>query len=110
MNDPTIYTHAEWRVCPGEEAAFVAAWAQLAALFGRLPAPPRWGTLLRSTTDPTLFYSFGPWRASADVAAMRADAAVQAALATLREHWESARPGMYEVVRHVVIDDDDSGA
>jgi hypothetical protein len=48
-------------VLPEQEAAFVAAWQELAAFFLALPVPPRWGTLLRSLEDPRLFYSFGPW-------------------------------------------------
>ena len=107
-DEPTIYTHAEWRVSPGAEQAFVAAWDELAAHFTRLPAPPLWGTLLRSTSDPTLFYSFGPWRSSADIAAMRADPAVQTAFATLQSLCESMRPATYEMVRHVVVDQRES--
>jgi hypothetical protein len=36
------YTLARWYVLPEQEAAFVAAWQELAAFFLTLPAPPRW--------------------------------------------------------------------
>jgi quinol monooxygenase YgiN len=104
MEGSEIYTHAEWRVRPGEEAAFIAAWESLAAIFSQLPHPPQWGTLLRSTVDPSLFYSFGPWRSAADVATMRANPAVQAAFASLQSLCESMHPGTYERVRHVVVE------
>ena len=103
MEESATYTHAEWRVRPGREAEFLSAWEALAAIFSHLPHPPLWGTLLRSNTEPTLFYSFGPWRSAADVMEMRADGEVQAAFAALQALCESMRPGMYEVVRHVAV-------
>lgn len=103
MEESATYTHAEWRVRPGREAEFISAWEALAAIFRRLPRPPLWGTLLRSSTELTLFYSFGPWRSAADVMEMRADEEVQAAFAALQALCESMRPGMYEVVRHVAV-------
>lgn len=97
----SIYTHATWRVRPGEEEAFVRAWSELADAFTALPRRPLWGTLIRSTADPTVFCSFGPWRSAEDVAAMRADPAAQRALERVRSHCLEAPPGAYELVRHV---------
>ncbi|HEX8903352.1 MAG TPA: antibiotic biosynthesis monooxygenase [Longimicrobiaceae bacterium] len=68
-----VYTHALWRVKPGQEEEFVAAWRALSDAFVALPARPLWGTLIRSLADPSVFYSFGPWRSAGDVQAMRAD-------------------------------------
>ncbi len=99
------YTLAMWQVRPGREAAFVAAWDHLAQTFAGLPAPPEWGTLLQSDADPSLFYSFGPWRRLDDIAAMRSDAGVQEALQRVRDLCENATPGVYRVVRHVDVDD-----
>jgi heme-degrading monooxygenase HmoA len=96
-----FYTHAMWRVRPGEEEAFVRAWSELADAFAALPGRPLWGTLIRSAADPALFYSFGPWRSAEDVAAMRADPAAQQALERVRSHCVEATPGPYELVRHV---------
>ena len=53
------YTLARWLVAPGQEAAFVAAWQDLAVVFLSLPMPPHWGTLLCSIEEPRLGYSFG---------------------------------------------------
>ena len=99
--DGQVYTHAMWRVRPGEEEAFVHAWDELADAFGALAKRPRGGTLIRSATDPTLFYSFGPWESLSDAAAMRADPAAQRAIERVRACCLEATPGIYEVVRHI---------
>jgi hypothetical protein len=91
------YTLARWLVAPGQEAAFVAAWQELAIVFLSLPAPPHWGTLLRGIDNPRLFYSFGPWPSMETIAAMRADRDASAALATLTALCETAELGTYWV-------------
>lgn len=95
-----VYTLGAWRVKPGQEADFIAAWQDLGAVFQRLPQPPPagQGTLVQSLTEPTLFYSFGPWRQMADIQAMRADPEAQAALARLRALCVEAAPGSFQVV------------
>ncbi len=98
-----VYTHALWRVRPGEEKAFISAWSALSEAFSSLAAQPLWGTLLRSGTDPTVFYSFGPWRSSTDVQAMRADPAAQEALNRVRSHCTEATPELCELVKHVQL-------
>lgn len=92
------YTLAEWRVKAGREGDFIVAWKELGEVFARLPDPPGTGTLLRSVSDPDLFYSFGPWRRQEDVAAMRADPDAQAALQRLVELCTEAKPGAFRVV------------
>lgn len=101
MNDAPFFTHAEWRVRPGKEAEFVRSWQDLAAVFAALPARPLWGTLLQSLTDPTLFYSFGPWASEADIAAMRETPAARDAIARVVALCERATPGAYRQVRHI---------
>jgi hypothetical protein len=91
------YTLARWHVRAGEEAAFVAAWHGLAAAFLALKAPPRWGTLLRSTEDPRLFYSFGPWPSVETIAAMRADPGAAGAIARLIGLCDGTELGTYLV-------------
>jgi len=95
-----IYTLGLWQVKPGNEAEFVTAWQELAATFLNLPQPPEAGQarLIQSLTDPTLFYSFGPWPNMATVQAMRADASAQAGLGRLRELCTTAQPGSFKVV------------
>jgi hypothetical protein len=97
------YTLATYRVMPGREEAFIAAWADLAAVFAALPSPPYWGTLIRSASDPSLFHSFGPWERAEDVRAMRAHPQAGAAFAALGALCREMNPGDYEVVLHVAV-------
>lgn len=97
MSD-AVYTLGVWRVIPGNEAAFVAAWEELGVIFGRLPQPPGKGTLLQSTSDPTLFYSFGPWPDLAAIQAMRDDPEAQEGIARLRALCTESTPGNFRLV------------
>jgi quinol monooxygenase YgiN len=97
------YTLAMYRVKPGHESAFIAAWNELANTFSSLSNPPIWGTLIRHRVDSTLFYSFGPWRGHEHVEAMRADPRAQRAFRKLSESCSEIAPGDYEVVRHVDV-------
>lgn len=103
MDEPSHYTHAEWRVKAGREEEFVAAWRDVAETFSALPRPPLWGTLLRSETEPGLFFSFGPWTSEEDVTAMRADPDAQAALRRAVDLCETATPGPCRLVAHVDV-------
>ena len=105
MDEAEYYTHAEWRVTPGREEEFVAAWRALSEAFAALPRRPLWGTLLRSEREPSLFYSFGPWASADDVAAMRVEPRAQAALARVAELCERATPGPCRRVAHVDLRD-----
>ena len=98
-----VYTHATWRVTPGNEARFAEEWSRLASLFSALDAPPLWGTLIRHRFDHGLFQSFGTWHRHEDVEAMRADPTVQAAFARLMAVCDEATPGSYELVEHVEV-------
>lgn len=95
-----VYTLGVWRVKPGSEASFIAAWKDLGDIFLRLPHPPQAGkgTLVQSLTDPSLFCSFGPWRRAADIQAMREDKAAQEGIARLRALCVDATPGSFRVV------------
>ena len=103
MDEPTYYTHAEWRVKPGREAEFIAAWQALGEAFAALPRRPLWGTLLQSEHEPGVFYSFGPWATAEDVAAMRADPAAQTALGRAVALCERATPGPCRRVAHIQL-------
>lgn len=97
-----VYTHALWQVRQGMEDEFVEAWAEMGAVFTSLPKPPVGpGTLIRSTTDPLRYYSFGPWRSAEDVAAMRDDPRARDAMERIRALCTEAAPGLYEVVREI---------
>ena len=93
-----VYTLGVWRVKPDREAEFIAAWQALGDIFNHLPHPPNGkGTLIQSLTDPTLFYSFGPWGSLQDIRAMREDSTAQAAIQRLRELCTEATPGSFRV-------------
>ena len=102
------YTLAAYRVAPGKEEKFVKAWGALAEIFSSLPSPPYWGTLIRSSADPRLFYSFGPWESAEQVAAMRASPEAVAAFGAIRRLCEEMTPGDYELVVHVAVRDEPS--
>lgn len=97
----SVYTLGVWRVKPGRDADFVAAWKALGEVFLALEHPPGPGTLLQSATDPALYYSFGGWAREADIQAMREDPGARAALQRLVELCTDATPGMYRVVARV---------
>ena len=95
----TIYTLGVWRVRPESEANFIAAWKALGLIFAELPAPPNGkGTLIQSLTEPTLFYSFGPWQSVEAVQAMRQNPQAQAGINRLRELCTEAVPGSFRLV------------
>ncbi len=97
--EDTVYTLGVWRVKPGQEPAFIAAWRALGRIFADLPQPPGGkGTLLQSLSDPTLFYSFGPWRSLDDIQAMRDNPQAQEGIALLRELCTEATPGSFRMV------------
>lgn len=98
------YTHALWRVKEGEVEQFIEAWSALSERFRALARPPLWGTLIQSLSEPTLFYSFGPWASLADVEAMRNDPVAQDAIAKVRSHCIEATPGAYRAVKHVDVE------
>jgi quinol monooxygenase YgiN len=100
----SYYTHAMWRVQQGREAEFIEAWRELGAAFAKLRQKPLWGSLLQSITEPTLFYSFGPWRSLADIEAMRANPMAQEALARVRGLCAEANPGAYHLVAHIEVE------
>lgn len=102
MHD-TAYTLATYRVKPGREDDFIAVWNELAETFVNLPRPPISGTLIRSLTDRSLFYSFGPWPSREDVAAMRENPAAGAMFGKLSELCDELSPGDYEVIRHIDV-------
>ena len=96
--DDAYYTLGVWRVKGGRETDFIAAWKAVGEAFSRLPNPPGPGTLVRSESDPALFYSFGSWSRREDIESMRGDAAARAAIARLVELCTEATPGTFRVV------------
>ena len=95
----TIYTLGVWHIKPEHEADFITAWKTLGVIFSQLPSPPTGkGTLIQSVTDPTLFYSFGPWQSLEDVQSMRQNPQAQAGINRLLELCTDAVPGSFRLV------------
>jgi hypothetical protein len=100
-----LYTLGMWRVKPGQQADFIAAWQALGDIFRQLPQPPAGkGTLVQSVSDPSLFYSFGPWVTLADIEAMRQDDQARAGLEALRRYCTEALAGAYRTVAEADIE------
>ena len=95
------YMVALWRVIPGQEEAFRAAWLELAGVFVGHEHPALFGVLLQHQTDRSLFYSFGPWNSMADVEAMRRCPEAQDAFLRVTSLCDEAQPGVYEMVEFV---------
>ncbi len=94
-----VYTLGMWKVKPGKEAEFIAAWTALSGVFSKLAMPPGGkGTLVQSLSDPLLFYSFGEWPSMDAVQAMRKDASAQEGIRKVGELCSEATPGSYRVV------------
>jgi heme-degrading monooxygenase HmoA len=98
--DEAYYTHALWKVKEGRVEEFIAAWKSLGDVFLRIGGTAH-GTLIQSLSDPTEFYSFGPWESLEAMQAMRADAEAQEAIRKVRELCDQATPGAYRVVAEI---------
>src|SRR5690606_20619310 len=96
-----VYTLGVWNVKSGQEAEFIVAWKQLGEIFAELPHPPGTGTLIQSLSDPSLFYSFGPWTRLNDVEEMRSDPRARAAIERLIALCTEATPGTFRLVAEV---------
>jgi hypothetical protein len=93
-----VYTLGAWRAKDGKQDEFIAAWQALGRYFNSLPHPPGQGTLLQSLDDPQQFYSFGPWRALADIQEMRTQPGTAQEIGKLMDLCEEGRPGTFRVV------------
>lgn len=87
----TVYTLGVWRVRPGHEDAFVAAWRGLADRT-KADFPAASAVLLRDRQVPGMFISSGPWESEKQVSQWRASPAFIESLTELREHLESFEP------------------
>jgi quinol monooxygenase YgiN len=96
--DKGFYTLARWKVKPGMEERFIEAWKAMGEAFLNLPRPATQGTLIQSVSDPTVFYSFGPWDDIDEIDAMRADPVTREAMQQVTDLCEEATPGTYQVV------------
>ena len=98
-----IYTHGAWLVKEGKQQEFIEAWKELGEVFGALSDPPGKGILIQSTSEPTLFYSFGPWNSMEAVEAMRNNPKAQQGIRKLIDLCTEATPGSYRVVAESAV-------
>ena len=101
--DDQIYTLGAWQVKEGNQQEFIKAWKELGEVFGALPDPPGKGILIQSTSNPALFYSFGPWNSMEAVEAMRNDTRAQQGIRKLIDLCTEATPGSYRVVAESAV-------
>lgn len=93
------YTLGLLRAKPGNEAELRAAWQALCDRFGELASPPTGPvTLVQSLADPTVHYSFAPWRSEDDARAVLKDARTVEFLENMSELCAEVGPGMFRVV------------
>lgn len=86
-----VYTVGLWRVKPGEEDAFVAAWRAMAtATAGDFPGAN--AVLLRDRDTPSLFISAGPWESLEQIETWRASTTFSSGVGAIRGHLESFEP------------------
>ncbi|MEX0648935.1 MAG: hypothetical protein WEA56_01530 [Balneolaceae bacterium] len=93
-----IYTLGAWHVQDGKQQEFITAWKELGEVFGALPDPPGKGILIQSTSDSTLFYSFGPWNNMEAIEIMRNNPQAQEGIQKLIDLCTEAAPGSFRVV------------
>jgi hypothetical protein len=94
-----FYSLGPLRAKPGKEGELLAAWQALCDGFAQLDHPPVGNvTLVQSTTEPSLHYSFAPWRTLEDFQAMRSDPRLQEGFRKLADCCTEFIPGVHRVV------------
>jgi quinol monooxygenase YgiN len=97
----TLFTAGSWRVKPGREDDFVAAWREFAAWTAAEMAGATWATLIRDQDEPSHFVSFGPWESAGEIEAWRASKGFRERVGKIRELLESFEPMTGEAVADV---------
>lgn len=71
--DGDVYALGSWKVKPGQEEGFIAAWKARTAFYNGLPNPPVSMVLTQGAQDQSLFFHVSSWKAVEDVQAAVAD-------------------------------------
>ncbi len=95
------YTHGIWSVTPGREEQFVAAWTELAEWTARNVPGSGWAKLLRDSSSPSRFISFGPWESLDAIEGWRALPGWQERVQRLRAFLDGFEPSTLELVAEV---------
>lgn len=94
------YTSGVWIAKPGQEAAFIAAWQELADWSLR-EVGASWATLLQDRSQVSRFVSFGPWESLEQIEAWRSDPGFAERVARIRPLIESLEASTLEAVVEV---------
>ena len=93
-----FYSLGVLRAKPGMEQELLAVWQALCDGFKGFDNPPAGNvTLVQSTTEPSLHYSFAPWRTLDDVEAMRKDPSTLEFFRRASELCTEVTPGIFRV-------------
>jgi heme-degrading monooxygenase HmoA len=96
MSQP--YTHGIWTVKRGSEEQFVSGWSDLAAWTGREVPGSMWAKLLRDSSTPNRFVSFGPWQSLDAIERWRSQPGFVERVQRLRELLDGFEPSTLELV------------
>ena len=88
----TFYTLAEWALRPGNEDAFVSAWAEFARWTAENQQGAMTGVLLRDSSEPLRFISLGPWKDRESAEAWRQTPQFRESFVHFRELCSEVRP------------------
>ena len=94
------YTSGMWRVKPGREEDFVAAWTDFVKWASEQPGS---GTfrLVRDVDDPACYMSFAPWESFETQRHWKQTDEFATRMHRVREHVDSFEPSTYELVVEV---------
>jgi heme-degrading monooxygenase HmoA len=94
------YTSGTWRVRPGDEDEFVAAWEAFVTWAAQMPGS---GTfhLVRDIDDPSHFMSFGDWDSFSAQDAWKLEAEFRERIGRVRAHCDEFTPSVFELVASV---------
>lgn len=99
-----FYSLGVLRAKPGKERELLAAWQALCDGFVHLDHPPVGkATLVQSTTDPSLHYSFAPWRSLEDFQAMWKYPRLMEDFRKMADCCTEVIPGAFRVVGESIL-------
>jgi heme-degrading monooxygenase HmoA len=97
-----LVTTGVWRVNPGQETEFVAAWTRFAEWAAGRPGA---GTLRlgRDAADPSRFVSFAAWLDSSSVRAWKSSPEFREGIAQVLQYVDGFEPAELDVVETVTV-------
>lgn len=93
----SLYTHGSWRVRPGKEEDFIAAWRDLAEWALAEIEGSKGARLMQDRDEPTRFYTMGPWDSPDAIQRFREHTGFSERMARIRETTEEAAIHTLEV-------------